>query len=333
MRLSSGLPVVLHMIYAPTTDNIERCAKVLRDGGVVGMPTETVYGLAASIHAEEGLAKIFALKGRPADNPLIVHVASVNEACSLTDAQHHEILQRVAAAWWPGPLTCVVPASDAVSMRVTAGLGTVAVRMPDHPVALALIHAVGSPVAAPSANRSGRPSPTTAQHVIDDLGYDVDVLDGGPCTVGVESTVVRLSSEHCTVLRPGGVSIDELQRVLGMPVEIASDAKDLRASPGTRYRHYAPSCSVVLCSTEDELRAKAVAAESSLMVLATHAMADLPERVICALLSEPTLYAELRRADDLQLGGILVLCDHTVLRRDALMNRLLKAASASEKHL
>ena len=333
MRVSSGLPVVLHMIYAPTTDNIERCAKVLRDGGVVGMPTETVYGLAASIHAEEGLAKIFALKGRPADNPLIVHVASVDEACSLTDAQHHEILQRVAAAWWPGPLTCVVPASDAVSMRVTAGLGTVAVRMPDHPVALALIHAVGSPVAAPSANRSGRPSPTTAQHVIDDLGYDVDVLDGGPCTVGVESTVVRLSSEHCTVLRPGGVSIEELERVLGMPVEIASDAKDLRASPGTRYRHYAPSCSVVLCSTEDELRAKAVAAESSLMVLATHALADLPERVICALLSEPTLYAELRRADDLQLGGILVLCDHTVLRRDALMNRLLKAASASEKHL
>lgn len=333
MRVSSGLPVVLHMIYAPTTDNIERCAKVLRDGGVVGMPTETVYGLAASIHAEEGLAKIFALKGRPADNPLIVHVASVDEACSLTDARHHEILQRVAAAWWPGPLTCVVPASDAVSMRVTAGLGTVAVRMPDHPVALALIHAVGSPVAAPSANRSGRPSPTTAQHVIDDLGNDVDVLDGGACTIGVESTVVRLSSEHCTVLRPGGVSIDELQRVLGMPVEIASDAKDLRASPGTRYRHYAPSCPVVLCSTEDELRAKAVAAESSLMVLATHAMADLPERVICALLSEPTLYAELRRADDLQLGGILVLCDHTVVSRDALMNRLLKAASASEKHL
>jgi L-threonylcarbamoyladenylate synthase len=205
--------------------------------------------------------------------------------------------------------------------------------MPDHPVALALIRAVGSPVAAPSANRSGRPSPTTAQHVVDDLGGNVDVLDGGPCSVGVESTVVRLSPEHCIVLRPGRVSSDELQRALGMPVEIASGAEDLRASPGTRYRHYAPSCSVVLCSTEDELRAKVDAAETSLMVLATQVFADLPEGVISALLSEPTLYAELRRADDLQLGGILVLCDHTVQGRDALINRLQKAASASEEHL
>lgn len=297
------------------------------------MPTETVYGLAASIYAHEGLARIFALKGRPADNPLIVHVASVDEACLLTDEQHGKILRTLAEAYWPGPLTVVVPANERVPMLVTAGLSTVAIRMPAHPVALALIQEVGAPIAAPSANRSGRPSPTTAQHVIDDLGSELDVIDGGPCSVGVESTVVRVSSERCTVLRPGSVSPQELERVLGVPVDTASRADDLRASPGTRYRHYAPLCPVVLCTSEDELRALAYASQSRLMVLAAHQIDNLPPQARWWPLSEQTLYAELRRADDLQLGGILVLCDTTVQERDALMNRLQKAASAPENNL
>lgn len=325
--------VFCRMILQPTVENVEYCARVLRDGGVVGMPTETVYGLAASITHDDALERIFSVKGRPADNPLIVHVASVDDACALTEPEHHAMLRRIAAAFWPGPVTCVVTAATGVSRRVTAGLTTVALRMPRHPVALALIKAVATPLAAPSANRSGRPSPTTAQHVIDDLGEDLDVLDGGPCAVGLESTVVRLSDTACTILRPGSVTRDDLARVLGVAVEIASQHDDLRASPGTRYRHYAPSCPVVLCATDDELRQRAAASDTSVMVLSERSIMGLPSHAVSAELAASTLYAEFRRADDLQLGAILVLCDRAVQRQDALVNRLRKAASASEEHL
>lgn len=321
------------MILQPTDDNIEHCAKVLRDGGVVGMPTETVYGLAASITREDGLERIFSVKGRPADNPLIVHVASVDDACALTVPEYHVALRRVAAAFWPGPVTCVLPAASTVSHRVTAGLATVAVRMPQHPVALALIKAAATPLAAPSANRSGRPSPTTAQHVIDDLGEDLDVLDGGPCAVGLESTVLRLSDTTCTILRPGSVTREDLSRELGVTVEIAIRSDDLRSSPGTRYRHYAPSCPVVLCRSEEEIRQRAAASDMPVMVLSERAIHDLPLQVVPGTLSESALYAEFRRADDLQLGAILVLCDSAVQGREALANRLRKAASASEEKI
>ncbi len=319
------------MILEPTDANIAACADVLRSGGVVGMPTETVYGLAASIQSDDGLERIFQLKGRPADNPLIVHVGSIDQACALTDDSHAEVLRTVASAFWPGPLTCVVPAAAHIPRRVTAGLGTVAVRMPRHPVALALIAELRCPVAAPSANRSGRPSPTTAQHVVDDLGSDISVLDGGSCELGLESTVVRITSERCTVLRPGSVSREELANATKLSVDLADPEDDLRASPGTRYRHYAPECPVVLCSTLEELRARAAKYTRPYMVLTLHPVVDLPPGALQRTLGEATLYQELRSADDLQLAAILVLCDNAVTGREALMNRLGKAASASEE--
>ncbi len=316
------------MILAPTTDNITTCAIVLRAGGVIGMPTETVYGIAASIQSDEGLQRIFEVKGRPADNPLIVHVASVDEACELAADEYHSVLRKIAALFWPGALTCVVPSAKTVSPRITAGLSTVAVRMPQHNVARALIEELGCPVAAPSANRSGRPSPTTAQHVVHDLGPTIDVLDGGPCTIGLESTVIQLGMDTCTILRPGAVSREQLTQALGYAVDEATSHDDLRASPGTRYRHYAPTCPVVLCEHEDQLLRLASSYRDPILVLSEHPIQNLPRTAVASPLSESTIYAELRRADDLQLAAILVLCDAAVQRREALMNRLSKAAGS-----
>lgn len=316
------------MILEPTEKNITNCALVLRAGGVVGMPTETVYGIAASIQSNEGLQRIFEVKGRPADNPLIVHVASVEEACALAADEYHAVLRAVAAMFWPGPLTCVVPSVKSVSPQITAGLRTVAIRMPNHSVARALIQELGCPVAAPSANRSGRPSPTTAQHVLHDLGPEIDILDGGPCAIGLESTVVQLGINTCTILRPGAISREQLVEALGFPVDEATSHEDLRASPGTRYRHYAPSCHVVLCESDEQLVRLASSYRDPIMVLSERPLANLPQTTVVSTLTESTLYAELRRADDLQLAAILVLCDADVQRREALMNRLLKASGS-----
>ena len=316
------------MILAPTIDNIRTCALVLRAGGVVGMPTETVYGIAASIQSDVGLQRIFEVKGRPSDNPLIVHVASIEQACSLVAVDYHGVLSAIASVYWPGPLTCVLPSADTVSPRITAGLRTVAVRMPQHGIARALIQELGCPVAAPSANRSGRPSPTTAQHVVNDLGPDIDILDGGPCTIGLESTVVQLGVNTCTILRPGAISGKQISQTLGHPVDVATSHDDLRASPGTRYRHYAPTCPVILCDTEDHLLRLVSTYHDPIMVLSEYPLPTLPRTVICSPLAESTLYAELRRADELQLAAILVLCDAAVQRREALMNRLSKAAGS-----
>lgn len=220
-------------------------ADILRRGGLVAFPTETVYGLGADATNDAAVRRIFGAKGRPSTNPLIVHVADVfyakRHAAGWTD-----VADRLAAAFWPGPLTLVLPAADAISKLVTAGGPTVGLRVPDHPVALDLLRAfaeVGSgAVAAPSANRSNHVSPTTAEHVRAELGESVDlILDGGPCRVGIESTVIDLSGEVPTVLRPGGVSREAIEAVIG-PVQLrgGSDA-GVAASPGRQVRHYAPS--------------------------------------------------------------------------------------------
>lgn len=222
-----------------TSPDIQRAATILRAGGVVAFPTETVYGLGGDAGRSETIARIFAVKGRPLDNPLIVHVAD-QTGLEAVAAEVSPLARRLAEHFWPGPLTLVVQATDAVR-PATAGLDTVAVRVPDHPVAQALLLAAGIPVAAPSANRSGRPSPTTAAHVRADLGGDVDfVLDGGPCTVGVESTVVDARGVVPVVLRPGAVTAEELAAVAP---STANGAQPHR-SPGTRHAHYQPSCRV-----------------------------------------------------------------------------------------
>ncbi|MEK7413560.1 MAG: L-threonylcarbamoyladenylate synthase [Planctomycetota bacterium] len=228
--------------------DIAAAAAILRHGGLVGMPTETVYGLAANALDAQAVLRIFAAKGRPRFDPLIVHCANLSQARSV--AVFSPRAERLAAACWPGPLTLVLPRQACVPDVVTAGLDTVAVRVPDHPMALALIHAAGLPLAAPSANRFGRISPTTADAVREQLGDQIAcILDGGPCRVGVESTVLRPDPTPI-VLRPGGITRDQLATILDEPVELADSAARSdalpREAPGLLASHYAPIAPVEL---------------------------------------------------------------------------------------
>jgi len=295
------------------------------------MPTETVYGLAARIDSEDGLDRIFSLKGRPSDNPLIIHVSTIEQAKELSDSSAHVLIDLVGSALWPGPLTIVVQKSEMVSQRISGGLNTVAIRMPSHPAALALIQACACPLAAPSANTSGGPSATIAQHVVDDFGQDVMVLDGGACDVGIESTVVRLLTDSCVILRPGATSRETLASVTGLLVIDAGNEVDLMASPGTRYRHYAPRAAIVMVSAVEDLHKIPYPDADRIMILAQPELAETLVRVfpgaVCGSLTQHDLYAELRRADDLDVECIVVLCDLGVRSNEALMDRLCKAAS------
>lgn len=224
----------------PDPEALKEAAALLRSGEIVAFPTETVYGLGANALNAEACARIFEVKGRPQDNPLIVHVNSRMMADKLV-ARWTEAAEICARTLWPGPLTLILPKNELVPDRVTAGLDTVAIRMPDHPVALALIEESGLPLAAPSANLSGRPSPTTGSHVWEDMRGRIPlILDAGSCEVGLESTVLDVSGEVPVILRPGGLAREELEKVLG-PVELDHpSASSVPRSPGLKYRHYAP---------------------------------------------------------------------------------------------
>lgn len=227
-------------------------AQIIKNGGLVAMPTETVYGLGANALDEKAVGHIFEVKGRPQDNPLIIHIASADSL----DAWCREIpaaARTLAEKFWPGPLTMILKRKPAVPDRVTAGLDTVAVRCPDHPAALELIRLAGVPVAAPSANISGRPSTTTAQHCINDLYGKVDaILDGGPCRVGLESTIVDMTCSPPRILRPGGISAERLEEAIG-PVELdrglIKDDETPRA-PGMKYRHYSPRAELIIVKSD-----------------------------------------------------------------------------------
>ncbi|MBX0326413.1 threonylcarbamoyl-AMP synthase [Oscillochloris sp. ZM17-4] len=227
---------------------IREAAATLAAGGLVAFPTETVYGLGGDALSTAAVARIFAAKGRPAEDPLIVHLADLADLPRVTGALSPQAAL-LAGRLWPGPLTLVLPRGPAVPHSVTAGRETVAVRLPAHPVARALIAAAGTPVAAPSANRFGHTSPTSAAHVLADLGGRIDlVLDGGPATIGVESTVLDLSGPVPTLLRPGGVSLETLRELLG---EVALGGRAAEAggqiAPGLLDRHYAPESALHLC--------------------------------------------------------------------------------------
>lgn len=231
----------------PEINKLNEAAEIIRRGGLVAFPTETVYGLGANALDEKAVAKIFTAKGRPADNPLIVHIARVREVRMLINylpVGAKELMKE----FWPGPLTLVLPRHPRVPQIVSAGLPTVAVRMPSHPVAKGLIRVANVPIAAPSANRSGKPSPTTGSHVLKDLAGKIDaVLDAGPCDVGVESTVVDLTGEFPTVLRPGGVTLEQLRAVLGrVEVDAALSGDQSPKAPGMKYTHYAPDGDLIL---------------------------------------------------------------------------------------
>ena len=236
-------------------------ADILRRGGLVAIPTETVYGLAADALNGRAVRKIFEAKGRPMDNPLIVHIADIKDWAALV-THIPEKARALAAAYWPGPLTMILPHAPCIPDEVNAGLATVAVRFPAHPVARDLIRLTGRPLAAPSANRSGKPSTTTAAHVLHDMDGRIEaILDGGPCEVGVESTIVDLTGERPRLLRPGGVTPEELRALLGeldidraVLGQIANDA--VVRAPGMKYKHYAPSAEVYIISGSSEAAAR-----------------------------------------------------------------------------
>lgn len=251
-------------LILPASDpsTVPQAAEIIRAGGLVAIPTETVYGLGANAMDEEAVAKIFLAKGRPQDNPLIIHISCAEE---LTRYCHDipEAAWRLAERFWPGPLTMVLPVKPCVPKRTTAGLSTVAVRCPKTQVTRELIRAAGVPIAAPSANLSGKPSTTAAAHVLHDYGTDgrIDaIIDGGPCEVGVESTIVDLTGEKPRLLRPGGITPEELRDLLGeLEIDRAvlaqiSDDTVVRA-PGMKYKHYAPSAEVYIVSGSSEAAA------------------------------------------------------------------------------
>ena len=222
---------------------IGRAAALIQQGGLVAFPTETVYGLGADALNQEAVERIFTAKGRPANDPIIVHIAHPAELTRITTG-HSALALKLAQTFWPGPLTLVLPKAEIVPMAVTAGQGTVAVRCPQHPIAQALIRSAQTPIAAPSANRFSHTSPTTAQHVWDDLAGRIHlIVDGGPSTVGVESTVLDLTSPIPAVLRPGGVTIEALTQLIGYvkPPQIhTANENEPLVSPGLLSRHYAP---------------------------------------------------------------------------------------------
>lgn len=232
-------------------------AEILRNGGLVAIPTETVYGLAANALDGEAVSKIFVAKGRPNDNPLIVHVASLEEIPPLVEAVDPRLYD-LAEKYWPGPLTVIMKKSSAIPDEVSAGLDTVAIRMPSHPDAREIIRLSGKPLAAPSANASGRPSPTSAEHVLTDIDGKIDaVIDGGICSVGVESTVVTLATNPPTLLRPGGITVEQLEAVLGKisvsPAVLEQLKEGEKAeSPGMKYKHYAPKARVTVVKGDFE---------------------------------------------------------------------------------
>lgn len=249
-NLVNGTRVFVLDAAQPEAGPMAEAAAVIRSGGLVAFPTETVYGLGADAANAAAVARIFTAKGRPSDNPLIVHVSDRGMLADVVK-EIPEKAERLMERFWPGPLTLVLPKLPSIPDSVTCNLPTVGVRMPHHPVALALIRAAGVPIAAPSANRSGRPSPTAAEHVVEDLAGRIDIiLDGGETGVGVESTVIDMTVDPPVLLRPGGVTVEQLTKEIGevMVDRSVHGAEGVEAprSPGMKYKHYSPQAQVIL---------------------------------------------------------------------------------------
>lgn len=306
---------------------IEKAAALLSDGEIVALPTETVYGLGARIADETAIRKLFVAKGRPADNPLIVHLGAPDQ---ITDVAHYipPLYERLARRFWPGPLTLVVPKLDSVPDSVTAGLRSVAVRIPDNTVTCEIINRTG-PLAAPSANRSGRPSPTQAQHVVDDLGGRIAaVVDGGSCSIGIESTVVSLLNDSPQILRPGNITSAMLQAATSVEFEsVFHTQRDGAAlSPGVKYRHYAPNAHIIIVDSWNGVVDAVSGVDGDVVILGNHPPAHSRYTARIQPLLARTLYECFREADRKGASAIIVVCDASARTNAGLMNRIEKAA-------
>lgn len=324
------------------SEAIEKAGDIIRTGGLVALPTETVYGLGASAYSPQAAEKIYAAKGRPSDNPLIVHVSEPESAERV--AHTSDLFYNLARSFMPGPLTVILPKKSCIPNEVTGGLDTVAVRCPSNEIARRIIEASGVPVAAPSANSSGKPSPTTASHVLHDLDGKIDmIVDGGDCEIGVESTVISISGDKCRILRPGAVSADQLGMVCG-EVEVdeavidPSLAGDHPKSPGMKYRHYSPEANIILVDGGREkfidyvngnagendgvFTDRNTAEQFSCKTLVTGERGTADEFT-------HNLYALLRCADELSLKNVYVQLPPSSDKYLALYNRIIRAAGGN----
>ncbi|MBQ9769471.1 MAG: threonylcarbamoyl-AMP synthase [Clostridia bacterium] len=330
------------MITARLTDDkkgIDTAADILKADGVVAIPTETVYGLAASAFSDEAIEKVFVAKGRPQDNPLIVHISDIDMISSAV-SEFSPTAKTLADAFWPGPLTLVLKKNEKIAESVSRGLDTVAVRMPSHKVAREVIKAAGIPLAAPSANISGSPSPTTAEHVIADLDGRIDaVIMSGSSEVGVESTVVSLATEPPRLLRPGRVTAEELMEyipnlVIDKAVLSEPEKGEKVASPGMKYKHYSPKTEVILISGSEEAFANFVNLQENCLAIC---FTEDEKSLACDYLSygakadgeaqAKSIFSLLRKADTLGKDKIYIHAPEKTGVSLAVYNRLIRAAA------
>lgn len=294
---------ILSEVKTQILTEILEAVRLLKNGGLVAIPTETVYGLAAKLFDPSAILKIYHVKGRPSDNPLIAHISDLEMAEMIT-SKLSEDARILASHFWPGPLTLVLPKKLEVPLLASAGLDTIGIRMPRHADALKIISQVGEPLVAPSANLSGRPSPTQVRDVLEDLDGRIDaVFEGGECEVGIESTILCLAGDRPTLLRPGAILRNELETVLGKEIGVASDMKRALA-PGMKYRHYAPRAKIEIIRDLSEAKGT----------------------YILAYPTRKTLYQSFREADRQQIPLISILIDSNLQKDEGLMNRIEKAA-------
>lgn len=332
--------MILHL-NGEYKENISKAAEVIKSGGLVAFPTETVYGLGANALDENATSRIFEMKGRPQDNPLIVHVDSTLAAKQI--AEFNDNAERLAAAYWPGPLTMVLPKLG-IPAAVSAGLPTVGVRMPDCDAALSLISASGVPIAAPSANKSGSPSPTCAEHVRSDFGDELMILDAGECSIGLESTVVDMTKDVPVILRPGAITLDMIKECLGDALAAgAFEGDGPPPAPGMKYRHYAPKAQVTVVEGGEASIAEAikylydkdVKKGDSPLVMASRENRKYygkRETVVTGSIGDPreaarSLYGLLRDADEKSFTNIYFEAIPKTGIGFAVMNRVYKAAA------
>lgn len=309
-------------------NELERAAELIKEGFLVAFPTETVYGLGAALFKADAIASIFTVKKRPQDNPLIVHISALEQVNEIA-IEIPDSFYLLAQSFFPGPLTVVLKRHLRVPSIVSAGLHSIALRMPSHPIASKLISLVEQPLVAPSANLSGKPSSTQASHVLEDLdGKIAAVIEGGKTDFGIESTVISLLEEVPTLLRPGAITKDQIEQVLGQHVKLPPKGDGPVLSPGMKYRHYSPEVPIKLFNTFEAIKKHLRDHPNPLprMALSFHPLPEPLKGIDDFRLSAKEFYSLLRFADQRKYLEVLILCDEKLQTQTALMNRLLRAA-------